>query len=95
MELYNWMSKNIQYVTKVGWYILGCKKIMPQEYINYIALQTTTLDEIELVLFARMKKIHIAFLISEKYWTTHQNHEFKKYNIILAFRGSLTFNVLS
>ena len=28
----------------------------------------------------------------EKYWTTHQNHEFKKCNIILAFRGSLTFN---
>ena len=57
-----------------------------------MALPTTPLDEIGLILFARMKKIHIAFLMSEKYWTTHQNHEFKKCNIILAFQGSLTFN---
>ena len=36
-----------------------------------MALPTTPLDEIGLDLFARMKKIHIAFLMSEKYWTTH------------------------
>ena len=57
-----------------------------------MARSTTPLDEIGLVLFARMKKIHIAFLMSEKYQTTHRNHEFKKCNIILAFQGSLTFN---
>ena len=57
-----------------------------------MALPTTPLDKIRLVLFARMKKIHMAFLMVEKYWTTQRNHEFKKYTIILAFRGNLTFN---
>ena len=57
-----------------------------------MALPTTPLDEIRLVLFARMKKIHIAFLMEEKYWTTQCNHDFKKCTIVLAFRGNLTFN---
>ena len=86
------MTKNIQYVSKVGWYILGRKKLTPDQYIHYMALPTTPLDEIGLVLFARMKKIHIAFLMEEKYWTTQRNHEFKKCTIVLAFRGNLTFN---
>ena len=86
------MNKNIEYVTKVGWYILGCKKLMPPQYIHYMAMPMTPLDEMGLVLFARMKKIHIAFLMSEKYWTTQQNHEFKNCKIFLAFRGNLTFN---
>ena len=51
----------------------------------------TPLDETGLVLFARMKEIHIAFLMEEKFWTTQHNHEFKC-SIILAFRGNLTFN---
>ena len=86
------MNSNIEYVTKVGWYILGHKKLTSAQYINYMALPTTPLDEIGLVLFARMKKIHISFLMSEKFWTTQQNHEIKKCTIILAFQGSLTFN---
>ena len=92
LELYNWMTRNIQYVTKVGWYILGRKKLTPADYIHYMALPMTPLDEIGLVLFARMKKIHIVFLMEEKFWTTQCNHEFKKCSIVLAFRGNLTFN---
>ena len=92
LELCNRMIKNIQYVTKVGWYILGHKKLIPDQYINYMTLPTTPLDEIGLVLFARMKKIHIAFLMEEKYWTTQCNHDLKKCTIVLAFRGNLTFN---
>ena len=86
------MFKNIQYVTKVGWYILGCKKLTPDQYINYMALPTTPLDEIGLILFARMKKIHITFLMQEKYLTAQCNHDFKKRTIVLAFRGNLTIN---
>ena len=92
LELYRWMTRNIQYVAKVGWYILGRKKLMPADYIHYMALPTTPLDEIGLVLFARMKKLHIAFLMEGKFWTTQRNHEIKKCSIILAFRGNLTFN---
>ena len=57
-----------------------------------MTLPMTPLDETGLVLFARMNKIHMAFLMEEKYWTTQQNDEFKKCSIILAFRGNLTFN---
>ena len=57
-----------------------------------MALPTNPLDEIGLVLFARMKKIHIAFLMEAKYWTTQHNRKFKKCSIVLAFRGNLTFN---
>ena len=45
-ELYNWMNRNIQYVTKVRWYILGRKKLTPAQYVNYMALPMTPLDEI-------------------------------------------------
>ena len=92
LELCYWMTRNIQYVTKVGWYILGRKKLTPADYIHYMTLPTTPLDEIGLVLFARMKKIHIAFLMEEKFWTTQRNHEFKKCSIVLAFSSNLTFN---
>ena len=50
------------------------------------------MDEIALVLIARMYKVHIASLMSEKYWTTQRNHDISKCQIELAFRGNLTFN---
>ena len=62
------------------------------DYINTLALPTTPMDEIALVLIARMHKVHIAFLMLEKYWKTQRNNDISKCQIVLAFRANLTFN---
>ena len=91
-ELHQWNMRNLPFVNKVGWYILQKKKLDLMDYIHTMAIATTPLDEIALVLIARMYKVHIAFLMSEKYLTTHRNHDISKCKIVLAFRGQLTFN---
>ena len=43
------------------------KEINSNGFINYMAADKTPLDEISLVQTATMYKVHIAFLMSEKY----------------------------
>ena len=91
-ELHQRNLRNLSFVHKVGWYILQKKKLVLLDYINTMAIATTPLDEIALVLITWMYKVHIVFLVSEKYWTTQRNHDISKFKIVLAFRGNLTFN---
>ena len=82
----------MSFVNKMGWYILQRKKLGLSDYIATLALPSTPMDEIALVLIAQMYKVHIAFLMSKKFWATQQNHDISKCKIVLAYRGNLTFN---
>ena len=60
-------------------------------YVHTVALDQTPVDEVAIVLSARMYRIHICIVMQGKYWTTKQDHDFKHCTLFLAYMGRLVF----
>ena len=51
-------------------------------------------DEIGLLVFGCMYHIHIAIIVDNRVWTTHQEHELSQCSVVLGYRGSCNFVLL-
>ena len=72
--LKEWMDTHMTFVEKVGTHILSCKGITTDNYIAMMSEIGQPLDEIGIVLVARMYHIHIAIIQDNMYWTTRHDH---------------------
>ena len=61
--LKEWMDTHSTFVEKVGSSILSCKGITTKDYISIMSQIGQPLDEIGIVLVARMYHVHIAVVL--------------------------------
>ena len=71
--------------------LLQRKGLTVAEYCQNIVQLQWPLDEIALVLFAHLHKIHICVILEGKYWTTKRDESLKSANIYLVYCGKLHF----
>ena len=66
------IGKHSAWVHQVACNILGCKKLLLEDYTNTVLTSGIPWDELALLIFARMYKIHIYFFMSgNKFWSTN------------------------
>ena len=64
------MDTHINFVEKVGSIILQHKGLSMENYISMMSQIGQPLDEIGIVLVARMYHIHVAIIQDDMFWTT-------------------------
>ena len=71
-------------------YILRHKKLDFDDYLLCME-QDAPLDEIAIVVIARMFQFHICILTETKFWTTNREHKIGMCSLILGLTGDLEF----
>ena len=59
--------------------------------MDFIVQSQTPIDEVAIVLLARMWKIHVCVFLEGKYWTTNKDLALNKASIYLVYVGKNTF----
>ena len=68
------------------------KRLRLESYLHYIISDNLVIDEICLVILAKMYKIHIGILYRSDYWTTNKSKDIDTCDIVFAYRGKLNFS---
>ena len=84
------MKKRRQYSMTIADYILRRKKLDFDDYLLCME-QDAPLDEIAIVIIARMFHFHICILTETKFWTTNREHKIGMCSLILGLTGDLEF----
>ena len=74
--------------------MLECKCLNLDEYITYICDLHSPIDEIRLVILARMFHFHIGIVMADKYWTTKCDHNLHACKILLGWYGKMQFKCM-
>ena len=64
------------------------------EYITFICDLHSPIDEIGLVILARMFHFHIGIVMADKYWTTKCDHDLHACKILLRWYGKMQFKCM-
>ena len=86
------METHGTFVEKVASCILNCKGIGMDDYILMISQIGQPLDEIGIVLVARMYHIHVGIVQDKHFWTTRRDHNLDMCTIIFGWQGGLCFS---
>ena len=91
--LKKWMETEAHdnFVANIASDLLHRKGLTVKEYCENIVQPQCPLDEIAIVLFARMYKLHICVFVEGKFWTTNRNQAMKEADIYLVYCGKLKF----
>ena len=84
------MKKHRQYSMMIADYILRCKKLDFDDYLLCME-HDVPLDEMAIVIIARMFRFHICILTETKFWTTNREHKIGMCSLILGLTGDLEF----
>ena len=79
------------FVQNIAADLLHHKGLTVDKYCENIVKPQWPLDEIALVLFARLYKFHICVFLEGKYWTTNRDDSLKVPKIFLIYCGNLKF----
>ena len=85
------MATHINFVSKIATYIFERKVITIDDYMETICDLGQPLDEIGIVLIARMYHVHVAVMQNKYYWTTRKDHDVQVCTILLGWKGNLQF----
>ena len=87
------MAKHHDWVHQVGCDILKQKKLSLEDYLNTVLQSGVPWDELAILIFVRMYKIHILFFMSgNKFWSSNFSRKRDDCQIMLMYRGRLTFS---
>ena len=81
------MTTHKYFVEAVGGPLVRKKGQTIQDYMDYIIQPQTPIDEIAIVLLARMWKIHACIFVEGKYWTTNKDKALNKATLYLVSLG--------
>ena len=90
--LTDWMKSHQYFVERVGGYLIRRKGLTVEDYMYNVVQPHVPLDEIGILLYARMYKIHIAVILEGKYWTTNTDETLNCTTLYLVYLGKMKFN---
>ena len=85
------MARHKYFIEAVTGFLIRKKGQQLQDYMDYIVQPQTLIDEVAIVLLARMWKIHVCVFLEGKYWTTNKDLALNKATIYLMYTGKNTF----
>ena len=80
-----------KWVHNIGWEMLCKKGILVDDYLHSLVQPGFKLDELALVIYARMYHIRIGVILKTDFWTTRTNEALEDCDAILCFHGNLKF----
>ena len=89
--LKKFMDTHKYFVEAVGGQLIRRKGLNIQDYMYSIVQPQVPIDEIGIVLLARMYKMHVCIFLEGKYFTTNRDEALNKATIYLIYVGKNTF----
>ena len=86
------MKSHQYFVERVGGYLIRRKGLTVEDYMYNVVQPHVPLDEIGILLYARMYKIHIAVILEGKYWTTNTDETLNCATLYFVYLGKMKFN---
>ena len=90
--LADWMKSHRYFVERASGYLIRRKGLTVEDYMYNVVQPHVPLDEIGVLLYARMYKIHVAVILERKYWTTNRDETLKRATLYLVYLGKMKFN---
>ena len=87
-----WILNHLTWVRSISRSLLQKKGLDIKDYLTYIITKGTPFDEISLLIFCRMYKVHLAVISKLDFWTTRREKDIRYCDIALAYRGNLQFD---
>ena len=87
-----WIQSHHDWVEAIANPVLSKKGSNVDDYIDFIAKPGTPIDEICLLIFARMYHLHMCIIMEDRYWITQHEHDLDRCTVFIAYRGALLFN---
>ena len=88
----HWIPNHLTWVRSISRSLLQKKGLDIKDYLTYIITKGTPFDEISLLIFCRMYKVHLAVIFKLDFWTTRRDKDIRYCDIVLAYRGNLRFD---
>ena len=92
--LTDWMESHQYFVEKVGGDLVHRKGLTVEDYMYNVVQPHVPLDEIGILLYSRMNKMHITIILEGKYWTTNRDEALKHASLYLVYLGRMQFMIL-
>ena len=89
--LKKFMVMHKYFVEAVGGFLIKKKGQQVEDYMDFIVQSQTPINEVAIVLLARMWKTHVCVFLEGKYWTTNKDLALNKASIYLVYVGKNTF----
>ena len=86
-----WIKKHYTFVDKISKDILECKKLSLKSYIETVSTPGVPIDEIGLLILARMYHFKLCVLLKNHYWCALNESDPSQSEIIIVFCGHLCF----
>ena len=90
--LTTWMEDHRYFVENIGGDLIWQKGQDIEDYLFNVVQPQVPLDEIALLLYAHMYKIHICVILEGKYWCTNQDKALNRATIYLIYQGHMQFS---
>ena len=87
-----WIRSHQDCIEAIANPILFKKGSNVDDYIDFIAKPGTPVDEIGLLIFARIYHLHMCIIMEDRCWTTQHKHDLDRCTVFIAYRGALLFN---
>ena len=85
------VEKKMDWIMNISSYLLGLKKRELEDYLAEFLKPDNPLDEIGILMFARMMHKHVAVYFNDIYWTTRVDHDTTKCDAHLIYRGKCVY----
>ena len=92
LDLANWIPNDLDWIRSVCSILINKRKQDFDGYINSLIKENNKIDEIGLLLIARLYSVHIGVIMQDQsVWTTHVSNTLSCCGIILAYLGKHKF----
>ena len=93
-NLIKWLKADVRrkWVDNIAWETLYRKGILVKDYLDSLVQPGFKLDEIGLLIYARMYHIGIGIILHTDFWTTRVNDTLENCDAVLCFQGNLKFS---
>lgn len=85
------IEKKMDWIRDISEYLLGMKKRELEDYLAEFLKPEHPLDEIGILIFARMMHKHVAVYFNDIYWTSRVDHDTSKCDAHLIYRGKCVY----
>ena len=91
-NLKTFISGHMQWISSVGGEILGKKKIKIEDYCNDLQEMVTPIDQLGLLILARMYHRHFTVFLKDSVWSTRQDNGTTNSTIYFAYNSGTCFS---
>ena len=91
-HLQNWVPRHLYWIQHVGREILTEPSLKVEEFANNIISPKVPIDELDLLVIARMYHTHFGVVLKDRVWYTTDDNSSKCSKFLLVYQGGVSFS---